>query len=170
MLIASPIYLFTVVAFLALVGYAAVTDVRTLRIPNPVSLAVALLYPAYVLASPVAVDWLAAIGIAAAVFLVGLGLFVLRWMGGGDVKLMAAASLWAGSQAVVPFLAHTALAGGAIAILMLAPVRFALAVSFERVGAVRLRDAVLGRSIPYAVAIAIGTLTGVAPVLLQLPH
>lgn len=168
MLIVSPICLFIVVSFLALVGYAALTDVRTWRIPNRVSLAIALLYPAYVLASPVAVDWLSAVGIAAAVFLVGLGLFVLRWMGGGDVKLMAAVSLWAGPVAIVPFLTHTALAGGAIAILMLAPVRFAVAVSLERFGAKALRDAVLGRSIPYAVAIATGTLTGIAPVLLQL--
>ena len=41
-------------------------------------------------------------------------------LGGGDVKLLAAAALWTGSAALLPFLMATALAGGLLAALFLA--------------------------------------------------
>jgi prepilin peptidase CpaA len=113
------------------------------------------------------VAWLPAIGVALAVFVAGFVPFGLGWMGGGDVKLMAATALWAGPALTLDFLLLTAVAGGACALVMLAPSRFALARAFEAVGAGRLRDAVLGRSIPYAVAIAIGAAGSIGPTLLH---
>ena len=50
----------------------------------------------------------------------------------------------------------TSLAGGAIAVLMLSGFRFAAAQIAETAGFADIRDIVLGRSIPYGVAIAVG--------------
>lgn len=52
---------------------------------------------------------------AALVLLVGLGLFVVRWVGAGDVKLVAVLSLWFGDQAL-SFLLITSMTGGLLAL------------------------------------------------------
>ncbi|MFO1127367.1 MAG: prepilin peptidase [Rhodospirillales bacterium] len=162
----SLLHLFVDFAFFALLGAAAVIDVRTLRIPNEICLSILILYPAHVLTGGGAITWLPA-GLALAVFVAGFVPFGLRWMGGGDVKLMAVVALWAGPPLIVDFLVLTALVGGVFAVAMLAPSRFVLATALDAVGADRLRDAVLGRSIPYAVAIAIGAAGSLGPALLH---
>jgi prepilin peptidase CpaA len=48
----------------------------------------------------------------------GFGLFAANAIGGGDAKLFAAASLWIGWSQLMPFAIYTALAGGALAIIM----------------------------------------------------
>jgi prepilin peptidase CpaA len=58
-------------------------------------------------------------GVALAVLAVGFLCFRLGWMGGGDAKLLAVLSLWAGSQGTVSFLLLTGLAGGGLAIALL---------------------------------------------------
>jgi prepilin peptidase CpaA len=105
--------------FLTLLGLAAITDIRERRIPNKLTGALAALYPVYVLVSPTPVAWLAALGLAAAVFVVGLGLFARELIGGGDVKLLAALSLWAGPEQFVWFMLVTTLAGGALSLISL---------------------------------------------------
>lgn len=50
----------------------------------------------------------------------------------------------------------TALAGGLMALAMLPPWRLGLAWACHTVGAADARDALLGRTIPYGIAIAIG--------------
>ena len=52
-------------------------------------------------------------------FVVGLGLFARELIGGGDVKLLAALSLWAGPEHFVSFMLVTALAGGALSLFSL---------------------------------------------------
>jgi len=54
---------------------------------------------------------------AALVLLVGLGLFVVRWVGAGDVKLVAVLSLWFGDQAL-HFLLITSMTGGLLALVL----------------------------------------------------
>ena len=72
------------------------TDVETLRIPNRLCLALVALYPAHLLASPIA-GGLAGRASARHGGLRGRpGAFAAGWMGGGDVKLMAATALWVG--------------------------------------------------------------------------
>ena len=71
------------------------------------------------LVSPTLVAWLAALGLAAAVFVVGLGLFARELIGGGDVKLLAALSLWAGPEQFVWFMLVTTLAGGVLSLISL---------------------------------------------------
>lgn len=148
---------FVIAIFLGLLTLAAYFDAREYRIPNPINLVIAALYPIHVLASENPVDWPGAVMTAAVVFAVGLGVFVFRIMGGGDVKLLAGAALWAGPAEVLPFLMVTALTGGVMALVMLiASTRFGLAMAFDAVGGHALRDMMLNKVLPYAVAIAAG--------------
>lgn len=74
---------------------AAVTDIKRREIGNKLNLAIALAAPVYWLVS--GLDWFAMllqVVLAATVFGVTCGLFVLRQMGGGDVKLLTALALW----------------------------------------------------------------------------
>ena len=105
--------------FLIMLGLAACQDVRERRIPNQLTGGLAALYPVYVLVSPIPVVWPAALGLAVVVFVIGLGLFARELIGGGDVKLIAALSLWAGPDQFVWFLLVTTLAGGALSLLSL---------------------------------------------------
>ncbi|TVS00248.1 MAG: pilus assembly protein CpaA [Rhodospirillales bacterium] len=160
---------FIVTAWLGLVILAALADVDDLRIPNRISALIAVLWPIHALATAPAAGtgWLAdaglAIAVAAGVFAVGTGLFVLRWMGGGDVKLMAGLALWAGPTLILPFLVVTTLAGGALAVVMATRLRFVVAGLSEWAGAADIRDRVLGGRIPYGVAIATGAVVIIAP-------
>jgi prepilin peptidase CpaA len=105
--------------FLTLLGLAAFKDICERRIPNRLTGALAALYPVYVLVSPTPVAWPAAVGLAAVVFVIGLGLFARGLIGGGDVKLLAALSLWAGPEQFVWFILVTTLAGGALSLFSL---------------------------------------------------
>jgi len=100
----------------ALLALAALIDLRERRIPNWLTGSAAALYPVYVLASPSAVAWPGAVGAALAVFLFGLILFGRNLIGGGDVKLIAAMTLWAGLDHLALFALVTSLAGGGLAI------------------------------------------------------
>jgi prepilin peptidase CpaA len=106
-------------AFAALLGLAAFRDIRERRIPNRLTAGLVLLYPIYVVTSPAAVAWPAALGLTAIVFLVGLGLFARELIGGGDVKLIAGVSLWAGPEHLLWFMLITALVGGALSVIWL---------------------------------------------------
>ena len=144
--------------FAVLLLWAAYSDVRSLTIPNRISVAIVLLYPAYVLASPQPVDWLTALGISGATLGVGFVLFAFRFLGGGDAKLITAAVLWAGPTHLLSFLFLTALAGGGMAVLLWIRHRMSGAVSpglfFLSSG-----DADFAKQpMPYAVAIAAGGL------------
>ena len=76
----------TIWMFVGLLVWAAVSDFRTYLIPNSISVSIAVLYPAHVIASPVAVDWPHAALAAVAMLAVGFALFAMRYAGGGDVK------------------------------------------------------------------------------------
>jgi prepilin peptidase CpaA len=103
----------------ALLALAALIDLRERRIPNSLTGAVAALYPFYVLASPMPIDWLGALAVAAAVFMFGFVLFARQLIGGGDVKLIAAVSLWTGLEHFALFALVTSLAGGVLALASL---------------------------------------------------
>src|SRR5262249_31962010 len=110
----------TVLAALgALLVATAIQDIRHLTIPNRYCLAIALLYPVFVLTSVHGVDWVDGARIGAASLALGFLLFVMRLAGAGDVKFFAAISLWAGSSLIVDFVMITALVGGVIAAAML---------------------------------------------------
>ncbi len=147
---------FVIALFLGLLALAAINDIAEFKIPNRICLGIAALYPVHVLASPVTVDWLGGLAVGGIALVCGIVLFVLRAMGGGDIKLITVTALWAGPGAIVDFIGFSALAGGLMAIFMLSPVRFSLAMVFDRAGDKESRDALLGSVLPYGVAIAIG--------------
>ena len=147
-----------VTGFALLLVLAALFDARELRIPNRVCLGIVALFPLHAAVASPPLDWVVAVALAAAVFAVGAGLYASARLGGGDVKLLAAASLWAGWEHLPALLVVTALSGGVLALAVVTPARFALALALERAGSARVRDAVLSGVLPYGVAIAAGGL------------
>jgi prepilin peptidase CpaA len=111
---------FVIFCFVVLVVWTAVSDIRSFIIPNKLCLAIAGLYPVFVMASTQKPDWPVAVAIAVGVFLVGTVLFAFNLIGGGDVKLLSATLLWAGLEYGVMFLVITVLFGGALAVALLA--------------------------------------------------
>lgn len=147
-----------IVIFIGLLAWAAVSDFKTYLIPNSVSLGVALLYPAHVLASPVAVDWAGALVVAACVLAVGFVMFAMRLAGGGDVKLLAAASLWAGPAQALPFLLLTTLAGGLLAAMTMNYLRYVRPWPSDMLAPDEAAALKLRATVPYGIAIALGGL------------
>lgn len=147
------------IIFAGLLVAAAVEDALHYKLSNRITLAVTLLYPAYVFASPTPVAWLPAVILAGIVLVVGFGLFVVGWAGGGDAKLFAAASLWAGVAHFPEFVLATTLFGGAIAAVMLGRRLLARHAAFAAGGESSPPRRILGQfELPYGVAIAFGGL------------
>jgi len=106
--------------FPALVIVGALSDVATMTIPNRVSLAlIVLFFPAAFLAGLPFAEVAANVGVGLAALVAGMVMFALRWVGGGDAKMIAAAALWLGVQGFPHFLLWTAVAGGLFAVLLL---------------------------------------------------
>jgi prepilin peptidase CpaA len=146
-----------VLIFLGLVAWAAYSDALRFRIPNAVSAGLLILYPAHVLASPSPVDWLGAAAVAGGLFVVGLALFARGLAGGGDVKLLSAASLWAGPALTLPLVIVMGLTGGVLALIVWAQQYLQ---RYRTAGLAGLTmppapDAPVAR-VPYGVAIAAG--------------
>ena len=148
-------------ASLALVIYvvalaaAGLNDLVRYEIPNGLSLALVGAFALYAPALPLSVlvahltAGLAVLAVVALAFAAGL-------MGGGDAKLFTAMALWMGWQELLPFLLLTALAGGAIALILLALRR--LLASRNRVGGWFGRLMAPESGVPYGLAISMAGL------------
>lgn len=146
--------------FVAVMAVAAFEDFRRLTIPNLFPLLLCAAWPLYVAAAPgpggAVSGALGAIGCAVAVFLGGAVFFARGWLGGGDVKLLAAATLWAGPTGTPALLMLTGVLGGALALFFLLPFGSQLATA----GRIMLGQASLtterglGMPVPYGIAIA----------------
>ena len=147
-----------IVIFMGLVVLAAARDMRELRIPNRVSIAILILYPAVVLGGGAPIDWPGAVAVGALVFAAGVALFAFGVMGGGDVKLMTVSALWAGPALIGDFLVATSLAGGLLAVFILVSARFGLAPLVGAVAGPGALEALVHGRLPYGVAIAVGGL------------
>jgi prepilin peptidase CpaA len=141
--------------FVALVTIAAASDIATMTIPNWVSIAAALLFPL--------AGWLAGLsaaqiglhlGVGVFVFALGFALFSFGVLGGGDVKVITAVSIWTGLAALMDFAFAMTLAGGALAAGLLLARKAVRPADSRPAFLNRLLDP--ARGIPYAVAIAIG--------------
>lgn len=143
--------------FLVALAYAALRDVRTLTVPNALVGAMllgwAVLAPlAGLTTREMALD----VGAAAMVFFATVAAYAMGWMGGGDSKLLTVSSLWLGAGQVVPFLMATMLAGGGLALALLALRLLPRTLTFpDRF--VKAQGA--ARDLPYALAIALGALS-----------
>ena len=146
-------------AFPLMVVAAALTYVTSFTIPNRIS---ALLVVVFIPAALVLHVPLGDMGAHAAVFvvalLVGMGLFAAGWIGGGDAKLLASASLWLGLQAMPIFLIATALAGGALSVMLMSIRAAWLQPYLTGAPAWFARLTAPGADVPYGVAIAVGAL------------
>jgi prepilin peptidase CpaA len=144
-------------AFAVLLVAAGWQDWRTLRIANSLPLATVGLYTMWASAG-MAMSQLSgstigfAIATALIVFTIGAAGFAGGLLGGGDVKLLAAASLFAGPGHILDFLTLTAIAGGALGVALLAGAKIGPAALPENIRA-RLRV-----GLPYGPAIAAGGL------------
>lgn len=140
------------------VAFAAAMDIFTMKIPNHVSVVLVLaFFPLAFLAGLGLSEVAAHVGAGALMLLVGFGLFVGGWFGGGDAKLMAAVGLWVGFDTLPLYLLFVALAGGL------------MAGAFATVRSVPLPSFLLGQpwalrlhrqdgGIPYGIALAAGAL------------
>ncbi|MGB3710453.1 MAG: prepilin peptidase [Erythrobacter sp.] len=137
--------------------WAATTDIRSRHISNRLNAAIAVAAPVFWWASGLSL-WPGValqLGVAVAAFAVLAGLFALRLMGGGDVKLLTALALWIEPTAFLKLLIIMAVAGGLLTIVM-------GAWHFLRQQKERL-------AIPYGVAIAFGGLWILYPRLIAGP-
>lgn len=146
---------------------AAGFDVLTRLIPNAIPLSLAVLGLALRLIDG---SWPWALLAAGIVFGLALVCWLRGWMGGGDVKLLGACALLVPPLAVAPMVTMVAIAGGGLAFVYLVARRFVprplslppaqrpqsflgRALRAERWRLSR------GTALPYAVAIAIGSLS-----------
>jgi prepilin peptidase CpaA len=122
-------------------------DTREYRIPNTLNSSIFLLWlPALFLLNVSLIGGLLGFGLVLAV---GLGLFALRLMGGGDIKLLAVLALWMGGwQGTLSLLLATVLLGGVLAILLVILRR--IVAPMPKLPRVLTK----GAPIPYGVAIA----------------
>lgn len=99
---------------------AAFTDIRRRQIDNWLNAAIALGAPLFWWASGMSlwpdVAWQLGVALVAFIFLAGL--FALRVMGGGDVKLLAALALWIQPLWFLRLLVIMAIVGGVLAVVM----------------------------------------------------
>lgn len=175
----SPVvHLLIIASYAGLLLYAAAQDMLTLKLPNRLSLAILLLYPGHVLVSATPIDWQASLILGGLVLAGGIFCFFMGWAGGGDAKLFAVVSLWAGPALFPLFLLITGVSGGLIAGAMLArrhlaprlAPRWAATHGLSAAG-VPHDDPIAKRaaqmSLPYGAAIALGGLAIAVSLLMQ---
>lgn len=133
---------------------AAWTDLKTRTISNELNATIALLAVIFWVVAGEALwpDVAIRIGVALGLFVVFALLFMLKMMGGGDVKMIAALALWLPLQALMTMLIIMALAGGVITLFLVIRQRW--------------RPNVERPEVPYGVAIAAGGLWVIANGLL----
>ena len=144
------------IAMIVVTLAGAICDIRALTIPNIVPALIAALFVPYAVFLRMAPsEVLIAVAIALAVLAAGFGAFAAGLAGGGDAKLLAAVSLWAGPNHVAALLLATAFAGAVLALFLVIP-PLAQVMRAARHGT-PAADAPPG-AMPYGVAITVGTL------------
>lgn len=134
---------------------AASLDIYKFIIPNWLNLTFLAVYPLFVLATPMEMEWGKALLAALGVFAAGYALFNFNVMGGGDVKLMAVCALWLGyTEALLSFFVIMSLAGGVLGAALII-IRAVYARFINRKPPKVLEK---GAPIPYGVAIAFSML------------
>ena len=99
--------------------WVVISDAWHYIISNMLNAVILVLYIVAAVLLPIH-GWLPALGAAALVLVVGLGLFALGLMGGGDIKLLVVLSLWTGwGIQTLQFIFLTAVFGGALVVVVL---------------------------------------------------
>jgi prepilin peptidase CpaA len=147
------------IALAVLLLLAAWQDWRTMQIADGISLGIIAVFVAWAATGFAAgtfplLDLALALACAAGMFGLGTLAFAAGAMGGGDVKLAAAASLFAGPSLILDFVTVTAVIGGLLGVAILAGAPIGPVASTGG-GTVRAR---LRGNLPYGPAIAVGGL------------
>lgn len=147
-----------IAVFSAAMIFAAVRDLTTMTIPNWLTLPLAL---AFFVCAPLIGMPLVEIGrhasVGLALLLVGMGLFGMGWIGGGDAKFVAAAAVWVGWSDALSYLLLATMLGGALTMLILFFRTLPLPpFLFRQEWLARLHDRKEG--VPYGIALAVAGL------------
>jgi len=145
--------------FPALVIVGALRDLTSYTIPNWVSglLILGFVPAALSLGLPLPTIGLH-LGVAVAALVIGMAMFALNWIGGGDAKLFAASALWLGWPGSLEFVVITGLAGGVLTFALLG-LRSPMIRPYMLSGPGWInRLAEPKGDLPYGVAIAVGAL------------
>jgi prepilin peptidase CpaA len=96
----------TALSYLFCLGviYGALSDLTRYKIPNLVSYGLVLLFIPFAAMTWNTLPILLHVGVFALVFVMCVIFWQLKWLGGGDVKFMAALSLWMGPDRILIFL------------------------------------------------------------------
>lgn len=165
----EPLWVISSVAFVALVGAAGITDLRSRRIPNWLTLGTlvcALVLRAVDGLGPLAMGASgAALGLAISIVLFGLGA-----VGGGDGKLLIGVGAFLGYEGFVGALLLIGVLGGLLGLVeavrrgVILPSALNAAgmirrwITLGRSGVVRTLDSPGAVAVPYGVAIALGSI------------
>jgi prepilin peptidase CpaA len=159
----------TVALGLVLLLGAALHDVAVRTVPNCISVALLILG---LIARLLAGDLLVGVAVALAVFAVAVLLWFWRLMGGGDTKLLGAVALVAPPERVLDVMLMTALCGGLLALFYLAmsrvvgrPAEGGRATFLGRLAKAEQWRLSRRGPLPYAVAIAAGSLISLSPLV-----
>jgi len=147
------------IGFALLLLLAAWQDWRTMHIADGISLGIVAIFAVWAMSGVAAgtflvIDLALALVCAAGMFGLGTLAFAVGAMGGGDVKLAAAASLFAGPALILDFVTVTALVGGVLGVAILAGAPIGPVAS---TGGSTVRTRLRG-NLPYGPAIALGGL------------
>ncbi|MBB3764682.1 A24 family peptidase [Sphingomicrobium lutaoense] len=137
--------------FFVLLALAAAEDGWRLRIANRTVLALLLL--GLLAAFLVGLDlslW-QNFAILIGLLILGTPLHSMGWMGGGDVKLLAATGFWFTPTGALHMLIAVLIAGGLLTVLVMG-----LRMAFSRTGEGAIGVIRKGGGIPYGIAIAVG--------------
>ena len=141
--------------FIFAMSFAAYKDLTTMTIPNWISLLILFTFFAFL---PFAWQGWAIFGehmlVGLCVFLFGFALFAAGWLGGGDAKMMAATSFWWQWPDLMIYVIYTAVAGGALAALILISRKIIPSYALSYPWLHKLVK--IEKDMPYGVALAIG--------------
>ena len=144
--------------YVLMLGCAAFVDTMSLRLPNALTLSVAVLALVSGLFPFQPLDWWGShVGAGLIVLVAGMAMFAWGKIGGGDVKLMAAVGMWHGLAQLPALLATIGVMGGivSVAFLLLRQYGFGLVLAAYNVNVQSLES---GKGVPYGIAIVAGSL------------
>jgi prepilin peptidase CpaA len=140
--------------FPAAMAFAGAMDLLTMTIPNRISIVLVAAF--CVAAAMTGMGWqeLAShVGAGFLMLVIGIAMFAMGWLGGGDAKLLAAAALWIGFEHLIGYLLVAGIAGGLLALVILIYRSMPPPLWLARQGwALHLHGARTG--IPYGIALA----------------
>lgn len=147
--------MFMIVAFPALLAYAAFSDLFTMTISNRISLGLIVSFFIVAAALHMPIEAIALhVGCGLAVLAGTFVLFAMGWIGGGDAKLAAASALWMGFERLADYGLIASMIGGALTLLILQARKLPMPRwAIEREWIARLHQSDAG--IPYGIALAI---------------